>query len=168
MAPGANSYGTAAKVAALTRRYTTAGSYDTTTNPTLATVETWIDQVSGTVNVALAKNGFVIPVTQADAVLAIETVVIEAVADLAHAANSAGRFFTDRALERGVSPMRSIRTEIMEWAQDMTAGLAAMGAARNTPDAGQVAFRDTDNSGDSIFPIFQRDGFGNDFKDWDA
>ena len=58
MGIGANSYGTVANVAALTRRYTTAGSYGATTNPTETTVEGWIDQVSATLNVVLAAAGF--------------------------------------------------------------------------------------------------------------
>lgn len=31
-----------------------------------------------------------------------------------------------------------------------------------------IGFRGTDNSGDSTFPIFQREAFGNVFVDWDA
>jgi hypothetical protein len=134
MAPGANSYSTAASVAALSRRYTNAGTYDGTTNPTLTVVEGWIDSVSATLNAALAGAGFTIPVTQADAVLALAAVVAEAVSDLTHAANSAGRFFTERALERGVSPMRVVRQEMKDWVDENAAGLTALGAARTSTD----------------------------------
>lgn len=168
MPPGANSYGTAAQVAALTRRLTNNGAYDTTTNPTLATVESWIDQVSATLNVALAGAGFAVPVSQADAVSALSAVVTEAVADLALAANSAGRFFTDRALERGVAPMKVIRHEMSAWVEDQAAGLVGLGAVRTTPDAGQVAFRETNEAGNETFPLFQRDAYNPGFKDWDA
>lgn len=167
MAVGANSYGTVAAVAALVRRYTSNGSFTTTTNPALATVEGWIDTVSATLNVALAGAGFTIPVTQDDAKAALASIVVEAVADLCHAANSAGRFYTERALERGVSPMKVIRQEMMQWVEDQAAGLVALGAARTTPDAGTVAFRDTDESGDAIAPLFQREAYGNTVKDWD-
>lgn len=31
-----------------------------------------------------------------------------------------------------------------------------------------IGYRDTDNSGEDVSPIFQRESFGNKFKDWDA
>jgi len=167
MAISTNSYGSVEEVAALARRYTDNGSFATTTNPSLTQVEQFIDRTSSTINVILAGSGFQIPITQTDAKAAIAAIVIEAVVDLCHAANSAGRFFTERALERGIAPMKVIRQEMADWVADNAAGLAAMGAARVTPDAGQVAFRDTDESGDEIHPIFQRDAYGNSFKDWD-
>lgn len=162
-----NSYGTAAKVALLARVYTTGGVFDATTNPPLAAVEGWIDQVSAMLNTALAGKGFAIPITQADAVLALETVVIPAVVDLCHAANSAGRFFTDRAIQNGVSPMRAIRNEMLAWADENSAGLERLTNQRSQTLAGGIAFRETDNAGREIAPIFQRSGFGNSFTDSD-
>lgn len=168
MAVSERSYGTAAQVAALTRRVTKAGVFDATTNPTLTTVEGWIDQVSAMVNMSLAASGFSIPVSQADAAKALAAVVVEAVADLTLSANSAGRFYTEKALERGLSPLRVIRTEIAQWVEDQAAGLAALGAVRATPDAGQVAYRDTNEAGETSFPLFQRDAYNPGFKDWDT
>jgi hypothetical protein len=149
-------------VAALSRRYTNAGTYDVTTNPTLAQVETWIDQVSGTVNILLAEKGFVIPVTQADAVLALQGVVVEAVSDLCRAANSAGRFFTDRALERGVAPMKIIRQEMADWIGEHAEGFEAIGTARNVAAAGGIGYRDGNDDGGNVSPLFGRDAFGAD------
>src|SRR3990172_4827717 len=116
-----NSYGTVAEVAALTRRYTTAGVYDITAKPSLSGI------------------------------------VVEAVADLCHAANTAGRFFTDRMLERGKSPMQIIRTEMADWVQDHSAGLEAVGVARGggAADPGRLLFRDTDTAGNPVEPLFQ-------------
>lgn len=131
---GANSYGAASQVAALSRRFTNSGSYDVTTNPTLAVVEGWIDSVSATLNASLAGAGFTIPVVQADAKAALAAIVVEAVSDLAHAANSAGRYFTDAALARGVTPMRAIRQEMKQWVEDNAAGLEALGAERLATD----------------------------------
>lgn len=167
MAISASSYGTVAEVAALSRRYTNAGAYDANTNPSITTVEGWINSTSASVNTVLAKAGFAIPVTQEDAKLVIAAKVVEGVVDLCHAANSAGRFFTEKALERGTSPLRAIHSEMKSWAEDMTAGFAALGVARNTPDAAQVAFRETDESGDVVPPLFQRDAFSNRSQDWD-
>lgn len=169
MAVGANSYGTADNVAAITLRYTAGGLYNQYgTNPKLSTVESWIDQISATLNVALAAAGFRIPITQADAVLALTGVVVPAVADLCHAANSAGRFFTDRALERGVSPMVTIRKELSAWVEEQADGLELLGATRTRPTTAGVLYRDQDEGGNDTFPIFQRDGFENTFTDWDG
>ncbi|HEY4692537.1 MAG TPA: hypothetical protein VIH16_03815 [Bellilinea sp.] len=169
MAVDPNSYGTPTEVAALTRRYTTNGTYDITTNPTLETVEGWIDSVSATLNVLLAEVGFAVPVTQATAKKALAGIVVEAVADLCHAANSAGRFFTDRMLERGKSPMQIIRVEMADWVQEHAAGLEAVGVARGggAADSGRIVFRNGDEAGNAVDPLFQRNAFGERSRNWD-
>jgi hypothetical protein len=155
-------------VAALTDAYTSSGAYTAATVPTLAQVEAWIDQVSGVINTALAGAGFTVPIAQADAVLAIKSFVIEAVVDLAHAANSSGRYFTDTALSRGMSPMGTIRKDILSWVESFADGLEGLGAVRTgDTEGGSVLFRDIDTAGDEITPIFQRKQFGNRFDNWD-
>ena len=166
MAIGTNSYGSVAEVTALTARYLIGGTYTTATRPTLAQVEKFIDNASSTLNVMLAKAGFTIPITQADAKAACAEIVIEVVVDLCHAANSTGRFFTDRALERGVNPMKAIRDDMAAWVEMQAPGLEALGAARSTSQLDGIAFRGTDEAGNEIFPIFQRDGFNNHFDNW--
>jgi hypothetical protein len=170
MAPSARSYGTAAQVAALARRLAnaTTGAFDANTNPTLATVESWIDTVSATLNVSLAGVGFSIPIAQEDAKAALASIVVEAVADLAMFANNGGRFFTDQALARGVSPMKVIRSEMAQWVEDQADGLELLGANRTRSSSAGVLSRDSDESGNPTAPIFQRTGFGNDFRDWDG
>jgi len=170
MAIGANSYGTTAGVAALTSRYADATTklYTTATRPTLAQVESWIDQTSATLNVGLAKEGFAIPVTNTDAKAALAAIVEAAVVDLCHAANSAGRFFTQQALDRGISPLVTIRREMMDWVSTQADGLELLGAERTRPATAGILYRDSDESGDEIFPIFQRKGFHNQFTDWDS
>lgn len=168
MTIGLNSYGTVAEVAALTRRYTTNGYFDVDTRPSVAQVEKWIDNASATLNVMLAKAGFTVPITQADAKAACGEIVVEVVVDLCHAANSAGRFYTDRALERGVSPMKVLRQEMADWVELQAPGLENLGATRSTSLLGGMAYRDTDESGNATFPIFQREGFGNELTDWDT
>jgi len=149
-------------VAAFTLRYTNAGTYDGTTNPTITIVEGWIDQVSGTVNILLAEKGFIVPVTQADAVLALQAVVVEAVADLCHAAHSAGRFFTDRYLDRGIAPMVVIRKELAEWIDAHAEGFEAIGAGRDIYTSGGIGYRDGDDAGNEVSPLFGRNTYGAD------
>jgi hypothetical protein len=171
MTVGTNSYGTAAGVAQYVKRYAPNGSFSNTptaSNPTLAAVEGWIDQISAQLNTALSAAGFKIPITQADAKLACQQVVEQLTADLAQAANSAGRFYSERALKSGLSPFKAIQGDILAWAESMAGGLEAMGAAR-TIAANEYAIgsRDSDSVGDPTAPIFQRKGFGNKFQDWD-
>ena len=173
--PAANSYGTAPGVAALTTVFTSSGSFvDSTTGvtatlPTLTSVVSWIDEVSAIVNTALAAQGFTIPVSNATAVLSLQNLVQQYVSDLCHAANTSGRFFTERALERGVSAMTTIRREIYAWVEENASGLEALGAARGgETGGGDIGFRDTNEQGEATFPIFQRDSFGNSFTNADS
>ena len=167
MAIGANSYGSVDEVEAMTGRYLRDHAYDSSTRPTLKQVETFIDNASATLNVMLAKAGFVIPISQASAKAACGQLVVEVVVDLCHAANSTGRFFTERALERGIAPMVVLRREMADWVAEMAPGLELLGAARSYSQMDGIAFRDTDNSGAETSPIFSRKGFGNSFDDWD-
>jgi hypothetical protein len=153
------SYGTEAGVAALMRRYTNSGVFDTTTNPTYATVTSWLSQVSSMVNVALATSGFATPITDADALPALNGFVESMVADLVASANSAGRFFSDRALEVGMSPIRTINADVKAWVKDNVAGLEAMGATRSTSDTDQIGYRDVDSNGNEVDALFKRENF---------
>lgn len=168
MTIGANSYGSTAGVAAYTSAYTNSGAYDATTQPTLTQVEGWIDEVSGIANTALKSLGFAIPVTQADAKLALQGVVNQQVADLCHAAHSSGRFFSERALNSRLSSMGMIRNELVDFVQMNAAGWEALGAGRASSEKDEIGFRDTDNRGNKTFPLFQRDAFGNRDQDWDS
>jgi hypothetical protein len=154
------SYGTEAGVAALSGFYTTNGAFTASTNPTLATVTGWLAQVSSMVNVALATSGFATPITDADVTPAIDGFVNSMVADLVRAANSTGRFFTERAQEYGVNPMKVINNDVRAWVDANAAGLVAIGASRTTSDAGQIGYRETDDAGRTINPLFTRDAFG--------
>lgn len=168
MAVSPRSYGSASGVAGYVGVYTASGSFSTATLPTLANVESWIDQVSALLNTALAARGFSVPLTQADAVLSAKSLVEQLVSDLAHAANSSGRFFSERFLERGVSHWYAIRSDINSWVEQYASGLEELGEARGAPTATEIGFRSTDNSGERTDPIFQRKGFGNRFDNWDG
>jgi hypothetical protein len=149
MAIAANSYGSAAEVAALCRVYTNAGAFDTTTVPTLANVEGFIDQISAIANTALAAQGFKIPVSQPDAKRAIDSIVNQLSSDMTHAANSAGRFFSERALTGGLSVMASVRKDIYDWVSDNATGLTALGAERSFESQNTVVYSEANYA--SIF-----------------
>lgn len=166
MGVSARSYGVAADVAALTKRFTNAGAYDTTTNPALAQVEGWIDQVSATLNVLLAESGFSVPVAQADCVLMLKNFVTTQVADLCNYANSAGRFFTEKGLKTG--PFDAIQKEAAGFIAQHAEGMAKLGASQVTPGLDGLAFTETDDADNAIEPIFSRRQFGNRNTDWDT
>jgi len=159
MSIGANSYGTSADVAALTGRFTDAGMYRSTTTPSLAMVEKWIDRISATINILLAEQGFAVPVTQADCVSMLENFVVTQVADLCNYANSAGRFFSEKGLKTG--PWAAIQKEAADFIAEHAEGLAQIGATRTKGGLTAMAFCDTDDSGTEIEPMFSRKQFGN-------
>jgi hypothetical protein len=133
------SYGTTGGVAALTKRYTNGSAvFDGTTNPTSTTVTTWLAEISSMVNMALATSGFAVPITDADVTPALDGFVNAMTADLVHAANSTGRFFSERALENGVSPIKAINNDVIAWVENMAAGLVVLGATRSSPSHGLV------------------------------
>lgn len=125
-------YGTAADVAALSATWTIAGVYTTATNPKAAQVDAWLTDVSDLMDLALAQNRFEIPI---DPGLAnydkikniLSNVVVPLVADLCHASNSSGRFFTQKAIEWGLSPMKVISKDIATWVEANADGLVALG-----------------------------------------
>ena len=93
MAVGANSYSDAAIVAGYTPRYaSSAGVFDTNTNPTLARVEGMIDRVSGLVNAFLTNRGYGLPLTDATLSLAMENVVTELVVVMVEGVRGTGRY----------------------------------------------------------------------------
>ncbi len=166
-----SSYGSIEEVAALVKRYTSSGAFvaaaeTNATRPTLEDVERFIDRISGLINTDLAQAGFNIPITEPIAKAALAELSVEFAVELCHVSNSAGRFFTDRQLRR-FSPLAVIRKEIAAWIDTHAAGFENLGAARGTSLAEQIAFRDTDESGDEIFPIFQRKGYGNQIENFD-
>lgn len=139
-------YGNPAGVAALARVHTDNGSftdpdaYTAGTNPTLTQVEDWLDEVSVLADLALASEGFTVPVIQITAIKALDIMVNALVSDLVHAANSSGRFFTDRLLETGKSPMAIINADIQDWVIKKTDGLVAMGVPHTIDVGDQGAF----------------------------
>ena len=166
MALGANSYGSVAEVEALVKRFTASGSFTTATHPTLAHVEGFIDKVSGLVNVLLTELGFSIPISQADAKLALDLFVVEEAAALCEAANSAGRFFSEKGGETGT--FKSIQEDIEAFIEAHAVGFERLGATRGRSVTYGLDYWDTDDAGDDIEPIFSRKMMGLEIIDWDT
>lgn len=133
---GSNSYGTTAKVAAYVPRYAPDGDFTFATRPTITQVEAWIDDVSAMVNVLLAELYFTVPVTQADCVSMLEGLVCSAVADKCEYANRSGRFWTESAVDKGISIEKTLRNEIADWITTHARGMVNLGADMTVSDVG--------------------------------
>lgn len=170
MAIRSNSYGSVSEVEALVPRYCTDnGHFGPTSRPSLTQVEKFIDRVSGLVNILLAEEGFAIPVTQADAKLALDDFVVAQSAQLAHAVNGAGPFAPgNEEFASGKSPFQIITKEAADFINKHADGLAALGASRTRSLTDGLACRTTDDAGDDIHPMFQRKQFSNVVEDWDT
>lgn len=164
--PESDSYGTVAGVEAYVGVYTDDGVFNISTVPTNVTVVHWIDQVSDMFNVALATAGFATPITQVDAAAAIAMAVEQLVADLAHYANSKGRFLSKGFQEKGGSVMGQVWKEIEDWVSAHAIGFTNLGVPRVTGTLGEIGSKSMDASGEELAPIFQRKAFGNKFTDW--
>jgi len=156
MTIGANSYGTTGGVSALTPRYATAGGvFDTTTRPTLAQVESLIDQVSGLANSMLAQAGFKTPVTQADVKLALDIFVNEEVAAIAEGINGSGRFGPTMK-EPGRSRFALIMDDLKAFIEGNSSGFENLGAERSK-DTVSIGYSSAEYE-----PLFTRDQYGSD------
>jgi hypothetical protein len=168
MAIGSNSYGSVDEVEALTLRYTDNGSYDADTRPTLTQVEKFIDRVSGILNVLLAQAGFEVPVSQADAKLALDDFAVDQAAQLCHAANGAGPYAPGSTELRGRRARSAIIEEAEAFIASHAAGFEALGATRDRHLTDGLACRTEDDDGDELVPFFDRAQMGNKIVDWDT
>ncbi len=168
MALGANSYGDIDEIAALVPRRGSIGSgFTTNTRPTLLQLESIVDQVNAVVNAILAQAGFSIPVTNADAVLMLDLFVNQEAAAIVEGINGSGRFGPTAKKASG-GRFAMITTDVKEFIMEQAVGLERLGATRTYDPIAGIGYRLTDNSGDSVSPIFQREGFGNAFDEWDS
>ena len=136
---GANSYGSTSGVAELTPRYANASFvFDTTTRPTLATVEAQINQVSALANSILASALFVTPITQADAKLALDIFVNEEVAAIVEGINGSGRF-GPTTKEPGQSRFGIIMDDLKSFVQANKQGFVNLGVTINSAETESVS-----------------------------
>ncbi len=166
MTVATNSYGSASGVASYVPRYANgSATFDTNTRPKLVQVENFLDQISSLVNTILASNGFHIPVTQADAKLAITIFIEQEVAAIAEGINGSGRFGpTTKTPNR--SRFQIIMEDIDAFILEHADGFENLGAQRDQPTGMEILTRGVDAAGKESFPIFQRGAFGNVFENW--
>lgn len=170
VAVGANSYGTPAGVASWVSKYTSrSGAFDDTTKPTLQTVVNQIDQISSMLNAGLATVGFTVPVTDSDVTPMLISFVEQEVAAIVEGMNGSGRLGPRALRQQGGASARydMIQADVMGWIEKYAIGIEEMGAARSRDFTTGLGFRDTDESGDTPEPLFQREGFGETYKLWD-
>lgn len=153
-------YGSVPDVASLTKKYTNSGSFDGTTNPTTTQIGTMLTWLSATINVLLAGKGFVVPVVSTVVKPMLDGIVVGYAKDLVEAANSAGRFFTDKNL-RGGNPFTIINKELAMWIDSQAKGIDEAGADRTFTLTSGVMVKDLDDSGNTVEPIFQVEDYGN-------
>lgn len=120
--------------------WTDDGSWTDSSNPSILEVEDWLEQVSAQFDIALGSHFFVFPissVTSPTAYKAVSKYVIDLVADLCSWKNSSGRFFTEKLVERGITPMAAILKDINSWIEMNANGLVA----DNVPQIEQPSIR---------------------------
>jgi hypothetical protein len=178
VAIGANSYGATTDIGGLVPKWSGAGStFSTSTRPTLAQVELYCNQISSLLNAMLAEAGFTIPVTQADAKLALDFFVDQEVAAIAEGINGSGRFGPTNKSANAKGRFALLVADAEDFIKSNMAGFERLGAARSYSATAGLAFRDTDNRGKDVHPMFSREqykhqggaggGPSNDFIDWD-
>lgn len=161
-------YGTVEGVGALVSRYSgTDKDFADTTRPAAGEVTTWIAEISSMVDVALAQAGFEVPITDSDITPMLDAFVNRTVADMVEGSRGFGRFGPDReGARRNQSPFSMIMDDVARFVARMAAGMEAMGGSRDS-EVSNVSFRQYDDEGEEVQPIFQRDAFGNRFIDYD-
>jgi len=143
-------YGTADNVAAMSSVWSRGGHfyddddiYVTATVPSLAQVEIWLTQFSAVVDLALRVEGFNTPLVDDIAVGAITPIVEGVVADMVHWSHKAGRFYSKKMLESGISPIRAITKELNDWVAANLIGLQNSGVPGVPGGPGSVAGKHT-------------------------
>lgn len=173
-APRVDSYGTSMGVASLTPRYAgNSGDFTSTTRPTDLQVNKWIDNISSMLNIILADHGFAIPIVQINAVIACETFVEEEVASIVEGVNGSGRFGPVGAQVGSQNRIPSsgrfgiVTSDIHNFIATNALGFERVGCLRTQAPTDQIAYRDSDQQGMSVPPLFERKGFRDIAKEWD-
>lgn len=156
-------YSTVEEVESLTKRYTSSGSFGDSTNPTATEVEVFLTWLSAAINILLASKGFAVPVTSTIVKPLLDGIVTGYAKDLVEAANSAGRFYTDKNL-RGGNPFTVINLELAKWVDLNAKGIDESGADRTMTLIGGILYKGENDDGIEIEPLFQRDHFGNELN----
>lgn len=168
MAIGANSYGSTAGVAAFVPNYVSGGNFTAGTRPTLAQVEGWIDSISGILNSILAEAGFTVPVADDDVKDALDFFVNQEVASVCEGVNGSGRFGPTSKQVGKQGRFALMLEDVKAFVDGNKAGFERLGAERAYDTTSSIAFRDTDESGEAVAPLFERKAFGDTTREWDS
>lgn len=162
-------YGTAAGVGALVPKWAGSGDFSDTTQPTAAQVTSWLTQVSAMLDSILAQAGFTVPITDDDVTPTLDAFVNGIVAEMVEGTKGMGRFGPRRdGRQAPQSRFRIVMDDVQAFVDANAFGFEQMGAERSNDVVGSISFRDVDEAGDDVHPIFQRKAFGNSFKNWDS
>lgn len=163
MSLDSNSYGTVAGVAAYVGHMTNAGgTFDNTTEPTIAQVEAFLDQASDMLNGWLARAAYVIPVTQADAVKVLARYANLGAAGLCELSMRSAGYAADDENKRENKFLK-----MFEQAQTYidSGALAALGAtvvsSSAPPPLAGLRVGGATLGGQALQPMFSRTMFGN-------
>lgn len=121
-------YGSVEQVASMASTWTDNGEFTGDTNPTEEEVLDWLTQLSAQFDIALGSHFFVFPISKVvspTAHRAVSQYIINLVADLCNFKNSSGRFFTEKLVERGVTPMAAVLKDMNAWIELNASGLVA-------------------------------------------
>jgi hypothetical protein len=158
----ANAYGTVAEVEAYTSHLIEAGAtYSTSTRPTLAQVEQFIERRSAMLNGCLAEQGYITPVTTAQAKLVLDYyAVMGASGDCELSMRSAG-YDAEDGNRRENKFLKEFEAGCAYIATGAFAALGAPKSGASSPISGlYVGGRAM--GGQPLRPIFGRTGLGND------
>lgn len=146
----------------------TSGNFSTTTRPTADTVDSWLNEISTILDIALSMVGFETPIVNADVTPALDSFVNAEVASMVEGVNGSGKF-GPQAAKRGKSRFNIVAEAVSSFVDEFKLGMERLGAERSFDVTSGLSGRLTSNSGKESFPLFQRDGYGQgDWKDWDV
>lgn len=129
-------YGSPAGVASLAKTWTDNGEffdedlYQEATPTTLEEVTDWLSQVSAFMDIALAGEGFTIPISHIEVLKAINLKVNALVSDLVHLQHNKGRLFSDRIRDTGQDPLEIIEKDVFSWVKKRAGAFENMGIPR--------------------------------------
>ena len=163
-------YGTLGGVGSLVPTISGAAyDFETTTNPTAATVTRLLEQISGVIDSVLAEHGFSTPITTPAKVnVALDGFVEQEVAAIVAGIRGSGRFGPSSKSLAKQGYMGMISKDAADFVELSKTGFELLGAARLVDSAEAIGARTTDVSGDDIVPLFQREAFGDVTTDWDS
>ena len=133
MATEADAYGTVIGVAYKVPRWSSAGgTFDDATNPPLAAVESWIDELTDSLNTMLQDERFSIPVTQARAKRVLDRYVNTEVAKMADGVNGSGKFGPTARSRGGGGRYETSDAKMKAFISANAAGFEALGVTRTS------------------------------------